>query len=85
MTFLRKLFILEDKDAINDLKRENKENVDLSDFRLECQRKQLRENIFYQNLFFVSIVNHFTVAHYSFKNYRSHLIFFARILFNGFK
>lgn len=82
--FLIKLFLLESADVINDLKNEVKRyqvnNLDLSDDQLELERKRLKENIFYQNLFVLPLLNQVAVAHYCFKNYPSHLICFPGFL-----
>lgn len=81
--FLTKLFLLENTSAINDLKNRAKSeqsDLNLHNNQLELQRKQLKENIFHQNLFVVPIVNQVALAHYCFKNYPSHLICFFGFL-----
>ncbi len=76
ITFLTKLFLINNSENIEKLKKEfQKTNIDI-DSLIRSEKKKLIKNIFYQNLFFIPIVNQVALAHYSFKNYPSHLICF---------
>jgi hypothetical protein len=78
--FLTKLFFMNNSENIEKLKKEFQDAGDTIDFLVDSENKKLRENIFYQNLFVVPIVNQVALAHYSFKNYPSHLICFPGFL-----
>lgn len=76
ITFLTKLFLINNSENIEKLKKEFQDEANTIDSLVCSEKKKLRENIFYQNLFVLPIVNQVALAHYSFKNYPSHLICF---------
>ncbi len=74
--FLTKLFLLNNIENIEKLKEEFKNEAKEIDSVAASDTKKLKENIFYQNLFFFPIVNQVALTHYSFKHDRFHLICF---------
>lgn len=74
--FLTKLFLINNSENIEKLKKEFQDKATIIDCLVHSEKKKLRDNIFYQNLFVVPMVNQVALAHYLFKNYRSYLICF---------